>query len=320
MRRPVIGSKNVAITRAQFLKAAAATGAFALIGGRAAPGATTQMRTRSIPKTGEALPVVGLGTSRVFDVCADAAVRAARRTVLAILFDAGGSVIDSSPMYGRAEGVVGDELAALGRRDSAFLATKVWTSGRRRGIAQMEDSMRLLGTERIDLMQVHNLVDLDTQLATLREWKAAGRIRYLGVTHWTRGSLDDLAAIVARENLDFVQFAYSIAVRDAERRLLPLCAEHGVATLINRPYVNGALFRRARGHAVPPWATAELGCASWGQYFLKFILGHPQVTCVIPGTSKPRHARDNVGAGMGALPSNAQRQRMLADWRRIGSA
>ena len=264
--------------------------------------------------------MVGLGTSRVFNVGADGAVRAARREVLAILFEAGGSVIDSSPMYGRSEGVVGNELAALGKRDSAFLATKVWTRGKREGIAQMEDSMRLLGTERIDLMQVHNLVDLDTQLATLREWKAAGRIRYLGITHWTRGSLDDLAAIIARENLDFVQFAYSIATRDAERRLLPLCAEHGVATLINRPYVNGELFRRARGHAVPSWATDELGCASWGQYFLKFILGHPQVTCVIPGTSKPRHARDNVGAGMGALPSAAQLRRMLADWRTIASS
>ena len=278
------------------------------------------MHTRRIPKANEPLPVVGLGTSRVFDVGADAALRAARRQVLAILFDAGGSVIDSSPMYGRAEGVVGDELAALGMRDKAFLATKVWTRGRREGIAQMEESMQRFGTSRIDLMQVHNLVDLDTQLATLREWKAAGRIRYLGITHWTRGSLDDLAAIVAKEDLDFVQFAYSIAVRDAERRLLPLCGERGVATLINRPYVNGALFRRARGHAVPPWAVEELGCASWGQYFLKFILGHPQVTCVIPGTSKPRHARDNMGAGMGALPSQAQRERMLSDWRRIGSA
>ncbi len=306
-----------AVTRATFLKGAAAASAATLIAGPAALGAKVRMRTRAIPKTGEALPVVGLGTSRVFNVGADAAVRAQRRQVLAILFDAGGSVIDSSPMYGRAEGVVGDELAALGRRDSAFLATKVWTRGRRQGIAQMEASMRLLRTERIDLMQVHNLVDLDTQLATLGEWKTAGRIRYLGVTHWTRGSLDDLAAIVARENLDFVQFAYSIAARDAERRLLPLCAERGVATLINRPYVMGALFRRARGHAVPRWAKAELGCASWGQFFLKFILGHPAVSCVIPGTGKPKHARDNVGAGIGALPSPAQRNRMLADWQRL---
>jgi aryl-alcohol dehydrogenase-like predicted oxidoreductase len=315
-----MGWQSDVLTRAEFLKGAAATGAALLIGGGAAPGAEARMRTRAIPKTGEALPVVGLGTSRVFDVGGDDAVRAARRQVLAILFEAGGSVIDSSPMYGRAEVVVGDELAALGMRDRAFLATKVWTRGRRQGIAQMEESMRLLRSERIDLMQVHNLVDLDTQLATLREWKAAGRIRYLGVTHWTRGSLDDLAAIVARENLDFVQFAYSIGARDAERRLLPLCAERGTATLINRPYVNGALFRQARGHAVPPWAAAELGCASWGQFFLKFILGHPQVTCVIPGTSKPRHARDNMGAGMGPLPSPAQRKRMLVDWRRIASA
>ena len=315
-----MSARNDTMTRAEFLKAAAATGALALIGDRAALGAGTRMRTRAIPKTREALPVVGLGTWRVFDIEAEAAARSVRRQILAILFEAGGSVIDSSPMYGRAEGVVGDELAALGKRGSAFLATKVWTHGRREGMAQMEESMRLLKTDRIDLMQVHNLVDLDTQLATLREWKAAGRIRYLGVTHWTPGSLDDLAAIVARENLDFVQFAYSIAVRDAERRLLPLCADHGVATLINRPYVSGALFRRARGHAVPPWATAELGCASWSQIFLKFILGHPDVTCVIPGTSKPRHARDNVGAGLGAPPNPDQRQRMLADWRRIASA
>jgi aryl-alcohol dehydrogenase-like predicted oxidoreductase len=308
------------ITRAAFLKAAAATGALALIGDRSALGAAARMQTRVIPKTNEALPVVGLGTWRVFDVGPDAAVRAARRQILSVLFEAGGSVIDSSPMYGRAESVVGDELAALGARHKAFLATKVWTRGRNEGIAQMEESMRHLGTERIDLMQVHNLVDLDTHLATLREWKAAGRIRYLGVTHWTRGSLDDLAEIIAREKLDFVQFAYSIAARDAERRLFPLCAERGVATLINRPYVHGALFGRARGHAVPSWAAEELGCASWGQFFLKFILGHPQVTCVIPGTSKPRHARDNMGAGTGALPNSAQRKRMLSDWRRLGSS
>jgi aryl-alcohol dehydrogenase-like predicted oxidoreductase len=311
---------NNAISRATFLKTAAATGALGLIGGPAALKAAERMQSRTIPKTNEALPVVGLGTSRVFDVGTDPAERAQRRQVLAILFEAGGAVIDSSPMYGRAEEVVGDELAALGKRNGAFLATKVWTRGHREGIAQMEQSMRRLRTQRIDLMQVHNLVDLDTQLATLREWKAAGRIRYLGITHWTRGSLDDLAEIIAREDLDFVQFAYSMAVRDAERRILPLCADRGVATLINRPYVNGALFRRARGHAVPAWAAEELGCASWGQFFLKFILGHPQVTCVIPGTGKPRHARDNAGAGMGALPNAAQRERMMTDWRRLGSA
>ncbi len=309
-----MGRRN-AITRPQFLKGAAASALVAA--GPAAIGATSAMRTRAIPSTGEALPVIGLGTSRVFDVGADPLERAARRDVLAILFDSGGSVIDSSPMYGRAEAVVGAELAALGRRDSAFLATKVWTRGRSAGIAQMERSMRRLGTQRIDLMQVHNLVDLDTQLATLREWKAAGRIRYLGVTHWTPGALDDLAAVVAGARIDFVQFAYSIAARGAERRLLPLCAERGVATLINRPYVNGRLFRRARGHAVPSWAAAELGCASWGQFLLKYILGHPAVSCVIPGTGKPRHARDNVGAGSGSMPSPAQRRRMLADWDRL---
>ncbi len=310
-------ARPIAITRAHFLKGAAASALVAA--GPAAFGATSAMRTRAIPSTGESLPVIGLGTSRVFDVGADAAVRARRRQVLTTLFEAGGSVIDSSPMYGRAEAVVGDELAALGKRDSAFLATKVWTRGRHEGIAQMEQSLRRFRTRRIDLMQVHNLVDLDTQLATLRAWKAAGRIRYLGITHWTRGSLDDLAAIVARESLDFVQFAYSIAARDAERRLLPLCAERGVATLINRPYVNGALFRRARGHAVPAWAAAELGCASWGQFFLKFILGHPGVTCVIPGTGKPKHARDNVGAGRGAVADPAQRRRMRAAGQRKSS-
>ena len=308
--------RPTAITRARFLKGAAAS-ALVAAGPSSAIGAASAMRTRAIPSTGEALPVIGLGTSRVFDVGADPHTRAARRDVLAILFDSGGSVIDSSPMYGRAEAVVGAELAALGARDSAFLATKVWTRGRGAGIAQMERSMRRFGTTRIDLMQVHNLVDLDTQLATLREWKAAGRIRYLGVTHWTAGALDDLAAVVAGARIDFVQFAYSIAAREAERRLLPLCAERGVATLINRPYVNGRLFGRARGHAVPSWAASELGCASWGQYFLKFILGHPAVSCVIPGTGKPAHARDNVGAGSGAMPSPAQRRRMLADWDRL---
>jgi diketogulonate reductase-like aldo/keto reductase len=271
------------------------------------------MLTRPIPSSGEALPVIGLGTWQSFDVGADAAARAPRAEVLRRLVAGGGRVIDSSPMYGRAEGVAGDLLAAAGVREKTFLATKVWTTGREEGIAQMRRSAALLRTEVIDLMQIHNLVDWRTHLATLRRMKDEGRVRYIGVTHYTTGALDELAAIIKDESLDFVQCAHSIATRAAEQRLFPVAAARGVAVIVNRPVEEGALFRRVRGRTLPDLAR-ELDIASWGQLFLKYIVSHPAVTCVIPATSDPAHMADNLGAGEGRMPDEGQRREMARAW------
>ncbi|MGE3246517.1 MAG: aldo/keto reductase [Beijerinckiaceae bacterium] len=280
------------------------------------------MLNRPIPSTGEAMPVIGVGTWQTFDIGTDAAALAQRAEVLRILFAAGGKMIDSSPMYASSEANVGRALALLARsdagvRDKAFLATKVWTSGERAGIAQMETSARLMGAagekKMLDLMQIHNLVDWRTHVKTLRAWKELGRFRYIGITHYTSSALDDLAAVLNAEKFDFVQFAYSIDVRDAERRFLPFCADKGVATIINRPFGSGGLFSRARGRALPEFAK-DIGVTSWAQYFLKYILGHPAVTVAIPGTGKPAHARDNVAAGEGPMPDAALRRRMAEAW------
>lgn len=270
-----------------------------------------EMRTRPIPSSGEALPVVGLGTWQVFDVGTREAARAPLRDVLRVLFETGGTMVDSSPMYGKAEGVAGDLLAELGKTDDAFIATKVWTGGRARGIAQMRESLRLFHAERIELMQVHNLVDWETHLATLNDWKAAGTVRYTGITHYTPSAFRRLERAIERARPDFLQIPYSIAVRDAERRLLDVAAANGVAVLANRPYEVGGLFRAARRRKLPDWA-AEFDCESWGQFFLKYLLGHEAVTCVIPGTADPEHMRDNAGAGYGRLPDAAFRARMAA--------
>ena len=268
-----------------------------------------RMHRRAIPSSGEELPVVGCGTWRTFDV--GQGERAPLGEVLRVLFEAGGAVIDSSPMYGAAEGVVGELLAAMRARERAFLATKVWTQGREAGIAQMRRSMALLQTERIDLMQIHNLVDWRTHLATLRAWKAERRIRYLGVTHYTESAFDALEAVLRAETLDFVQLNYSLDDRAAERRLLPLAAERGIAVIVNQPFGGGGLLGRLRGKKLPPWA-AEIGCDSWAQLLLKFVLGHPAVTCVIPGTGKPEHMRENARAGLGRFPDAAMRKEMAA--------
>jgi aryl-alcohol dehydrogenase-like predicted oxidoreductase len=267
------------------------------------------MLTRPIPSTGERLPVVGLGTWQTFDVGSDASSRAPLLEVLRELFAAGGRLIDSSPMYGRAEEVTGDLLATLRPEVAPFLATKVWTHGKEAGEAELRTSMERMRTKRMDLFQVHNLVDVDTQLATLRAWKAAGRVRYVGITHYTPSAFPELERLVRSERLDFVQLAYSLATRDAERRLLPAAAETGTAVLVNRPFEEGALFAAVRGKPLPPWA-AELGCAAWSQVFLKFILSHPAVTCVIPATANPAHLRENVRAGFGPLPDDALRRRI----------
>ena len=310
-----------ALTRAEFLRLLAGGALLAAASGPARagdPSGEARMRTRSIPSSGEALPVVGLGTWISFDVEASEAALAPRREVLRLLFAGGGSVIDSSPMYGRAESVVGALLAETGTRGRAFLATKVWTQGRDAGIAQMRRSMRRLGAGMdgaapLDLMQIHNLVDWRTHLSTLRAMKEASEIRYIGITHYTPSALDALTGILEAEpGIDFVQFAYSIATRDAERRLLPLCAERGIAFLANQPYDSGAVFRRVRGTALPEWAAGFAD--SWGRFFLKFILAHPAVTCVIPGTDDPKHMADNLGAGYGRLPDAEERRRMVSFW------
>lgn len=315
------GVKN-ALSRKDFLKLSAAGLAVTALGvGRAGlpPAAASEveesMRAREIPSSGEPLPVVGLGTWQQFDVAEDAPEMEVLTQVVQRLFDNGGSVIDSSPMYGAAEARVGEILTELNAHDAAFLATKVWTRGRRDGIEQMKRSESRLESSTIDLMQVHNLVDLDTHMDTLRDWKAEGRIRYLGVTHYTTGALDHLADIIERDQPDFVQLAYSIGVREAEERVLPLARDRGVAILVNRPYQGGGVFRRVGGQDLPDWARDF--CDSWGQFFLKYILAHPAVTCVIPGTSSPEHMDDNAAAGYDRLPDEEEVSRMRAFWQEL---
>lgn len=271
--------------------------------------AAEALRTRAIPSTGDALPVIGLGTWRTFDVGPTATARAPQREVLRLFVAGGGRVIDSSPMYGAAETVVGDLAADLDAGDALFVATKVWTSGREAGIAQMQESLRRLRRARLELMQIHNLLDWRTHLRTLRDWKAAGRVRYIGVTHYTSGAYDELERVLRAEPLDFVQVNYSLGERDADRRILPLAQDRGVAVLINRPFSEGGLFRRVRDRPLPSWA-AEIACTSWAQIFLKWIVAHPAVTCAIPATTRPEHLLDNMSAGRGPLPTASLRERI----------
>lgn len=264
---------------------------------------------RLIPSSGEKLPIVGVGSWQQFDVGATAMDRGPLREVLASMHKMGGRVIDASPMYGRAEKVIGDLTTELRLNDRLFLATKVWTTGRQAGIDQMKDSISKMGRTKIDLMQVHNLQDYQTHLRTLKDWKEQGRIRYIGVTHYVDSAHARLEQIVKSKVVDFVQFNYSIGSRHAEGSLLKAARDHGVAVLINEPFEQGALFRVVKGKALPPWA-AEIGVGSWAQFFLKYILGDPAVTCVIPGTSDVKHLIDNMGAGMGPLPDQATRKKM----------
>jgi aryl-alcohol dehydrogenase-like predicted oxidoreductase len=273
--------------------------------------APAHMNTRPVPSTGEALPVVGCGTWRTFDVGDNAQAQAALADVLRILFDNGGSVIDSSPMYGSSEAVAGAVLTRIGGHRRAFVATKVWTEGRDAGIAQMDESMRRLQQPRIDLMQVHNLLDWRTQLATLREWKAQGRIRYLGITHYTSGAFADVEAVMRSETIDFVQINYAADDRSAEERLLPLARERGIGVIVNQPFGGGGLLGKLKGQPVPEWSR-EIGCTTWAQLLLKFVLAHPAVTCVIPGTGRPEYMRDNVRAGFGSYPDQSMQQRIAA--------
>ena len=289
-----------------------------LIGGTAAsllvsPGLQAQEKggliQRAIPSSGEKLPVIGLGTSRVFDA-GSAAEREPLDQVLATLVKHGGKMVDTSPMYGRAEGVTGELAAKLKLQEKIFFATKVWTTGRDEGIKQMEKSLDLLGSKKIDLIQVHNLIDLQTQLATLREWKKSGRVRYIGITHYTEGSQAEVARVLEKEPVDFVQINYSIMEREAENRVFPVARERKVAVIINRPFGRGDLFERVRGKSLPEWA-AEIDCKSWAQFFLKWIVANPAVTVAIPATSKPHHMEDNMQACFGRLPDEKMRKRMV---------
>jgi len=269
-----------------------------------------QMLKRAIPSSGEMIPAVGLGTWIQFDVGSSDSERDPLRKVLELMVKQGGKVIDSSPMYGNAEEVVGDLTVDIGHPDHFFYATKVWTRGRESGINQMNASMRKMRRETMDLIQVHNLVDWQTHLATLDEWKEEGKIRYKGVTHYTDASHDDLEEIIRGRDIDFVQFNYSIRERNAEKSLLDAAMDNDVAVLINQPYGGGSLFQAVSGKALPGWAS-EYDISSWGQFFLKYILSHPAVTCVIPGTSDPEHLVDNMGAGYGKMPDEKTRKEML---------
>jgi diketogulonate reductase-like aldo/keto reductase len=267
------------------------------------------MLTRTIPSSGEKLPVIGLGTWRAFDVNLTSDLRRQLQEVLSLLVKLGGGVIDSSPMYGLAEEVIGELTSTLGIRDKLFLATKVWTRGKDNGIKSLERSMAMLRTNRIDLMQVHNLVDVNTQLATLREWKTQGRIRYIGITHYESGAFDQVEKLLRSEKLDFLQINYSLMEPEAERRVLPLADERGVAVIVNRPFGAGDLFDKVRSKPLPDWA-GEFDCRSWAQFFLKWIVANPTVTCAIPATNKPRHLEDNMQGGISRFPDANLRRRM----------
>jgi len=299
------------IKRRQLLQLSAGLLASQSLGLRAGSNATSlPLIQRPIPSTGELLPVIGMGTSRTFDTAGSAEDLASLSAVMQAFFSGGGSVIDSSPMYGSAESRVGEVLRAMPQRPKLFAATKVWTTGRKQGIAQMEESARRMNVERFDLIAVHNLLDWKTQLDTLKNWKAEGRVRYIGITTSHGREHEALLQIMRSEPLDFVQFSYNIKDRAAESELLPTAAERGIATMINRPFELAALFSKSRGAQLPPLA-AELDCDSWGQFYLKFILGHPAVTCIIPATASVHHMADNMRANFGRVPNEQQRAEML---------
>jgi diketogulonate reductase-like aldo/keto reductase len=264
---------------------------------------------RVIGKSGERLPVIGLGTYDAFDIGDNPSDREPAMEVLKRFVEMGGTLVDSSPMYGRAETVIGNLSAQLNVNEKLWIATKVWTTGRESGISQMNDSLRKLHREKIELMQVHNLQDAKTHLATLSDWKKSGKVKYLGVTHYHAGAYSALEQVIQSREIDFVQLNCSIAEREAEQRILKVAADSGTAVIANRPYANGATFNQVKGKPLPDWAR-DIDCASWGQFFLKYILGHPAITCVIPATRNPKHLVDNMAAGYGRLPDDAMRRKM----------
>lgn len=291
-------------TRRDALIAGAALGTAPLVGGVE----QRMMINRPIPDSDERLPVIGLGTYSVFDVESAPAEIAKRREIVEQLLGEGGSVIDTSPMYNRSESIIGDIIESGVPREPMFVATKVWTDGRDAGVEQMRRSAVLMNTDVIDLMQVHNLRDTDSHMKTIRELQDDGRIRYNGITHYTASALDALAREIKKYKPDFIQINYSLGEREAETQILPLAQDMGVAVLINRPFQSGRLFRAVAGQPLPKFANdfAE----SWGQFFLKFIVSHPAVTCAIPATSKPHHMIDNLRAGFDELPDAAMRKTM----------
>ena len=303
---------NKSMKRREFLKAvtAAASIALPLLTSPVLAKNRTAIR-KAIPSTGELLPVIGMGSSRTFDVGDDREERAMLQKVLQAFFDNGGSLIDSSPMYGSSEKVIGDLLRNVKNKGDLFSATKVWIDGKQEGISQMENSMKLWGVKKFDLMQIHNLRDWEIHLETLKQWKAEEKIRYIGITTSHGRFHDELETILENEPFEFVQLSYNIDNRDVEQRLLPIAREKGMAVLVNRPYQRGSLFRKVKGQKLPDWAR-EFDCESWGQFFLKFVVSHPAVTCVIPATSKLRHMVDNMQAGFGRLPDDKTRKKMLA--------
>ncbi len=302
------------MNRRDFLLASAGLATLPLLPSNAR--ARAPLNRRPIPRSGEMLPIIGMGTSRTFDTSASEDNLMRLTEVMRVFLEGGGRLLDSSPMYGEAESRVGDVLSRLQGAAMPFAATKVWTEGEQAGIAQMDVSVRHMGVERFDLMQIHNLVDWRTHLATLQRWRDEGRIRYLGITTSHRRNHEEFERIMQTQQLDFVQFSYNIDNRQAEERLLPLAADRGIATLINRPYQRGALFSKVRNRELPEVAH-DLKCTSWGQFFLKFIAGHPAVTCVIPASSKPGHMLDNIKANTGPLPDADQRIEMLEVFRAL---
>jgi diketogulonate reductase-like aldo/keto reductase len=303
----MIGSN---LTRRQASRLIGAGAAGLLLQIPTSAGQSSSMLARAIPSSGERLPVIGLGSWQTFDVDQGSPQLKQLEEVLSFFVKLGGKVIDSSPMYGRAESVIGELAAKSHLRDSLFIATKVWTAGKEAGIEMMERSMDRFQTRRIDLMQVHNLVDVETQMSSLREWKDKGRIRYTGITHSEARGFAQVERIMRNWKPDFVQINYSIMEPGAAERILPLAQELRVAVIINRPFGGGGLFGRISGKPLPPWA-AEIDCRSWAQFFLKWIVAHPAVTCVIPATNNPRHLEDNIAAGSGRLPDAEMRQRMV---------
>ncbi len=297
-------------SRRAFLASMAALGLAVELGRGRKSAASRPVLTKPIPATGERLPVIGMGSWLTFDVGDSKKPRAERLEVLQAFFDAGGAVIDSSPMYGSSEAVIGYCLGRIANTQALFSATKVWTLFQSRGIRQMEASHDLWGADRFDLMQVHNLLDWETHLETLVDWKARGRLRYIGVTTSHGRRHDALEKVMAGQPIDFVQFTYNILDREAERRLLPLAAERGLAVIVNRPFRQGALFDYFERRPLPDWAGA-FDCANWAQFFLKFIVSHPAVSCAIPATTRVDHMRENMGAALGRLPDPDLRARMI---------
>jgi diketogulonate reductase-like aldo/keto reductase len=297
------------VDRRSFLKFAAALAGNCWLWPGGINASTSWSIKKAIPSTGEMVPVIGMGTSRTFDSVSERERLKDLASVLETFFQHGGTFIDSSPMYGSSEQVIGMLLQRVKRPDSLFAATKVWTDGRESGERQMERSRQLWGIDRFDLIQIHNLRDWRVHLETLQEMKAQGRIRYLGITTSHGRSHSELESVLDRQPFDFVQLSYNIENREVERVLLPMALERGIGVIVNRPFARGALFSRTRDKPLPEWAS-QIGCGSWGQFFLKYAVSHPAVTCAIPATSKTRHMLDNMGAGYGVLPDSAMRARM----------